>query len=70
MLATEIWRRGSESNRRMMVLQTIPLGHLGTAPLFAMSKIYAQNCAQRAQFSPIYTQSHFSILLIPHTGWV
>jgi hypothetical protein len=28
------WRRGSESNRRMMVLQTIPLGHLGTAPLF------------------------------------
>jgi hypothetical protein len=26
------WRRGSDSNRRVMVLQTIPLGHLGTAP--------------------------------------
>src|SRR5713226_1250459 len=29
-----VWRRGRESNPRMMVLQTIPLGHLGTAPLF------------------------------------
>jgi hypothetical protein len=27
-----VWRRGSDSNRRVMVLQTIPLGHLGTAP--------------------------------------
>jgi len=35
-----------------------------------MSKIYAQNCAQRAQFSPIYTQSPFRIPLIPHSGWV
>jgi hypothetical protein len=28
------WRRESDSNRRVMVLQTIPLGHLGIAPLF------------------------------------
>ena len=26
------WRRGPDLNRRMMVLQTIPLDHLGTAP--------------------------------------
>src|ERR1700679_1806292 len=26
------WRRGWESNPRMEVLQTSPLGHLGTAP--------------------------------------
>ena len=31
--AQEFWRRGRDSNPRMMVLQTIPLGHLGTAPL-------------------------------------
>ena len=43
---------------------------LGYRALFAMSKIYAQNCAQRAQFSPIYTQSPFRIPLIPHSGWV
>jgi hypothetical protein len=38
------WRRGSDSNRRVMVLQTIPLGHLGTAPLLcpkSMPKNYA-----------------------------
>ena len=29
-----IWRRGWESNPRMEVLQTSPLGHLGTAPQF------------------------------------
>ena len=37
----------------MMVLQTIPLGHLGIAPLpyiYIMSKIYAQNYAQRTLF--------------------
>jgi hypothetical protein len=28
----EIWRRGWDSNPRMEVLQTSPLGHLGTAP--------------------------------------
>ena len=57
----------------MMVLQTIPLGHLGTAPHGKLYKKvkptsaqnYAQIYAQRAPFSPIYTQSHFSILLIP-----
>jgi hypothetical protein len=26
------WRRGWDSNPRMEVLQTSPLGHLGTAP--------------------------------------
>jgi len=30
----KIWRRGWESNPRMEVLQTSPLGHLGTAPNF------------------------------------
>jgi hypothetical protein len=29
------WRRGWDSNPRMEVLQTSPLGHLGTAPLFS-----------------------------------
>ena len=43
---------------------------LGYRAFVAMPKIYAQFYAQRAPFSPIYTQSHFSILLIPHTGWV
>ena len=28
----EVWRRGWDSNPRMEVLQTSPLGHLGTAP--------------------------------------
>ena len=28
----ENWRRGWDSNPRMEVLQTSPLGHLGTAP--------------------------------------
>ena len=28
----ESWRRGWDSNPRMEVLQTSPLGHLGTAP--------------------------------------
>src|SRR5712692_969709 len=28
----EAWRRGWDSNPRMEVLQTSPLGHLGTAP--------------------------------------
>jgi hypothetical protein len=28
------WRRGWELNPRMEVLQTSPLGHLGTAPEF------------------------------------
>jgi hypothetical protein len=28
----ECWRRGWDSNPRMEVLQTSPLGHLGTAP--------------------------------------
>src|SRR2546426_11153546 len=32
-VAAGFWRRGRDSNPRMMVLQTIPLGHLGTAPL-------------------------------------
>src|ERR1700756_2240225 len=30
----KIWRRGWDSNPRMEVLQTSPLGHLGTAPDF------------------------------------
>ena len=38
-----------------MVLQTIALGHLATAPLFVMPKFYAQSYAQRALLSPIYT---------------
>jgi len=33
-LKREIWRRGWDSNPRMEVLQTSPLGHLGTAPNF------------------------------------
>jgi hypothetical protein len=32
-LKRENWRRGWDSNPRMEVLQTSPLGHLGTAPL-------------------------------------
>src|SRR3981081_2909326 len=31
-LKREAWRRGWDSNPRMEVLQTSPLGHLGTAP--------------------------------------
>src|SRR6266436_1843526 len=31
-LKRENWRRGWDSNPRMEVLQTSPLGHLGTAP--------------------------------------
>jgi hypothetical protein len=30
--AKRVWRRGWDSNPRMEVLQTSPLGHLGTAP--------------------------------------
>jgi hypothetical protein len=33
---TESWRRGWDSNPRMEVLQTSPLGHLGTAPNFVL----------------------------------
>jgi hypothetical protein len=44
-----------------------PLGY--RAPV-AMPEIYAQLYAQRAQSSPIYTQSPFRIPLIPHSGWV
>ena len=29
---SKTWRRGWDSNPRMEVLQTSPLGHLGTAP--------------------------------------
>ena len=32
--AERSWRRGWDSNPRMEVLQTSPLGHLGTAPNF------------------------------------
>src|SRR2546421_8978064 len=33
------WRRGWDSNPRMEVLQTSPLGHLGTAPrIFSIAK--------------------------------
>ena len=48
-----------------MVLQTIPLGHLGTAPLF-MPKIYAQSYAQRTLFLPIYAVERLANPLIPH----
>jgi hypothetical protein len=43
---------------------------LGYRAFVAMPKIYAQIYAQRTQFSPIYTQSHSRIPLIPHTGCV
>src|SRR3990167_1897143 len=34
------WRRGWDSNPRMEVLQTSPLGHLGTAPCLQYSEIW------------------------------
>ena len=52
----------------MMVLQTIPLGHLGTAPLLLCKSVpafYAQNYAQRARLLPIYPESRRSNPLIP-----
>jgi hypothetical protein len=66
-----VWRRGSDSNRRVMVLQTIPLGHLGTAPLFvakSMPKIYARFYAQCALLLPFYPESRRSNPLIPRNA--
>jgi hypothetical protein len=54
-IVERIWRRGWESNPRIVVLQTTALGHLATAPLFVMPKIYAQRYAQRALFTPLST---------------
>jgi hypothetical protein len=65
--AKNFWRRGRESNPRMMVLQTIPLGHLGTAPHDAnsMPTFYTHFYAQRTLLSPIYTVECLSKPLKP-----
>src|SRR6266478_9854863 len=64
----EIWRRGRESNPRMMVLQTIPLDHLGTAPL---SLHYAQNlCPKLCPMHPIFAYCPLIQSLQPiDTSW-
>ena len=40
----QIWRRGSDLNRRMEVLQTSPLGLLGTAPELRSIAKLASTC--------------------------
>jgi hypothetical protein len=64
------WRRGWESNPRIVVLQTTALGHLATAPLFVMPKFYAQFYAQRAFLTPIYPYFCVRKLLKPRSGWL
>jgi hypothetical protein len=52
----KIWRRGSDSNRRVMVLQTIPLGHLGTAPYSLCPKSMSEvmpNAPDCCLFTPV-----------------
>ena len=44
----------------MMVLQTIPLDRLGTAPRFVIPKFYAHFYAHRALLAPIYPNFLFS----------
>ena len=54
------WRRGRDSNPRMMVLQTIPLGHLGTAPLFCYAQILCPIVCPSRPFSaylPLFKSS-------------
>ena len=48
----KIWRRGSDSNRRVMVLQTIPLGHLGTAPFLRSQRLTAITVSPTSDLLP------------------
>src|SRR6266481_805730 len=71
--AKDDWRRGWDSNPRMMVLQTIPLGHLGTAPLpegvknpRKTSIYYARNlCPKLCPKHPIFAYSPLFVFRQP-----
>jgi hypothetical protein len=56
----KIWRRGWDSNPRMMVLQTIPLGHLGTAPLLLCPKSMPNSMPNAPRFR-LFTPNHTSL---------